>query len=267
MASEPLASPPGAPWDGVPGQELLRLASADNFRDLTGPGLRTADGRALRPGLVYRSNELVLTEEDAARVAELGVTALIDLRGADEIAAHPDAEVPGAVWEHLEVPGIPMEQVGTLEAPERATAVMQDVYRGFVRHAGARAAFATLLGRIATAEAPLVFHCTAGKDRTGWAAMLALRVCGAPEDVVLDDYLATNRVSTRTREKYLAMVREHLGEAQVEVYERVMVADEGYLAAGLEAVALEYGSLEGYLGSGLGLTDDTLDALRARLVE
>ncbi|HWM75366.1 MAG TPA: tyrosine-protein phosphatase [Nocardioides sp.] len=164
-------------------------------------------------------------------------------------------------------PGIPMEAVATLEDRPRAEEVMREVYRGFVRHPGARAAFATLLGRIAEAGAPLVFHCTAGKDRTGWAAVLVLGICGVPDDVVLDDYLATNRASGRTRDKYLGMVREHLGADKVAVYERVMVADERYLAAAFEAVETDYGSLAGYLGAGLGLTDPALDALRARLVE
>lgn len=258
---------PLRPPDVPLGDELLRLGSADNFRDLTGPGIRSADGRVLRPGLVYRSNELALSDEDAARVADLGVTSIIDLRHSIEIDAHPDAEVAGAAWEHLEIPGIPMDEVITLDEPARAEAVMYDVYRGFVRHPGARVAFATLLGRIATAESPLVFHCTAGKDRTGWAAMLALRICGVTEEAVLEDYLATNARSSGTRDKYLGMVREHMGELYVEVYEKVMVADERYLAAGLDAVAADYGSVDDYLRSGLGLTDATLDALRAWLVE
>ena len=112
-----------------------------------------------------------------------------------------------------------------------------------------------------------MFHCTAGKDRTGWAAVLVLGICDVPDEVVVDDYLATNRVSSRTREKYLGMVREHLGADKVEVYERVMVADERYLGAAFEAVQADFGSMSGYLGTGLGLTDATLDALRARLVE
>ena len=62
------------------------------------------------------------------------------------------------------------------------------------------------------------------------------------------------------------MVREHLGPDKVEVYERVLVADERYLAAALDAVTDDFGSMEGYLASGLGLPDPTLDALRARLV-
>lgn len=253
--------------DAPLGEELLRLGSADNFRDLTGPGLRTSEGRRLRPGVVYRSNELALTDEDAARVAGLGVTAILDLRHADEIALHPDATVPGATWEHLEIPGIPMEQVATLDTRAAADELMLDVYRGFVRHEGARAAFATILRRIAEAEAPLVFHCTAGKDRTGWAALLALTICGVPEDTIRADYLVTNERSSGTRDKYLGMVRDHMGEALVEVYERVLVADEHYLDTALAAVAEDYGSLEEYVVRGLGLAGDTLDALRARLVE
>jgi protein-tyrosine phosphatase len=249
------------------GEELLRLASADNFRDLTGPGFLAATGRRLRAGLVYRSNELVLSEEDAALVARLGVTSILDLRQRFEIDVHPDTEVAGATWEHLEIPGIPMDEVATLDDAARAEELMCEVYRGFVRHPGARDAFATLLRRVATAESPLVFHCTAGKDRTGWAAMLALGVCGVPDDVVREDYLSTNRISSATREKYLGLVREHLGEDQVVVYEKVLVADEGYLDAGFEAVAADYGSLDGYLHAGLGLTDADLDAVRARLVE
>lgn len=249
------------------GEELLRLGSADNFRDLTGPGHRTADGGSLRPGLVYRSNELALTEEDAAIVADLGVTAILDLRQGVEVDAHPDTAVTGAAWEHLEVPGIPMEQVAGLDDATRAGVVMQEVYEGFVRHPGARAAFASLLGRIATAESPLVFHCTAGKDRTGWAAMLILSTCGVPDDVVREDYLATNARSSGTRDKYLGLVREHLGEDRVAVFEKVLVADERYLDAGLSAVQADYGSIDDYLRSGLGLDDATLDAVRSRLVE
>jgi protein-tyrosine phosphatase len=160
-----------------------------------------------------------------------------------------------------------MEQVVMLDSRARADELMLDVYRGFVRHPGARAAFGTLLTRIATADAPLVFHCTAGKDRTGWAAVLALTICGVPDDVVRADYLVTNERSGDTRDKYLGMVREHMGEDKVEVYERVLVADERYLDTALAVATEDFGSLEGYVATGLGLTDDTLDALRARLVE
>jgi protein-tyrosine phosphatase len=250
------------------GEELVRLASADNFRDVTGPdaAYRTGDGTVLRRGVVYRSNELQLTDADARSLGQLGVTAIYDLRSHHEVDAHPDAEVPGATWTHLEVRGIPMEAV--VDLADRATAhdVMLQVYRGFVDAEGARDAFATLFRQIAEgADGAVLFHCTAGKDRTGWAAAMLLHLAGVDDATILEDYLLTNTFSSATREKYLGMVREHLGADKVDVYERVMVADEEYLQAGYDAVASAYGDRSGYLREGLGLDDETLARLRGRL--
>ena len=249
-------------------EELLRLASADNFRDVAGveQAYRTTDGGVVRRGVLYRSNELQLTAVDARSLSDLGITAIYDLRDQHEIDAHPDVQVPGAAWHHLEVLGIPMDSVRTLETRDGAIDVMHDVYRRFVEDAGARDAFAELLTRIADTTGPQVFHCTAGKDRTGWASVLVLHVLGVPHGVVLEDYLLTNTVSSGTREKYLGMVREHLGEDKVEVYERVMVAREDYLQTAYDAVDAAFGSLSSYLHDGLGLDDGVLDRLRDRLL-
>jgi len=249
------------------GEELVRLASADNFRDVAGSGYPATGGGRVRRGVLFRSNELTLTHEDAQALAALGVEAVFDLRDAHEVEAHPDAPVPGATWRHIEVKGIPMEAVATLQTREQGLAVMGEVYRGFVEKEGGRAAFAELLRAIADGNATQVFHCTAGKDRTGWASALLLHVAGVAPEVVLEDYLATNTISSATREKYLGLVRENLGEDKVEVYETVMVADADYLQQAYDAVHSSYGSMEGYLSDGLGLGPDTLAALRARLVE
>jgi protein-tyrosine phosphatase len=250
------------------GEELVRLASADNFRDVSGPdaAYANADGRLLRRGVAYRSNELLLTDADAESLGRLGVGAIYDLRTGHEVEAHPDVEVPGAVWRHLEVTGIPMDAVTTLSDRSTAHEVMRQVYRGFVEVDGARAAFATLLRSVADAEGAVLFHCTAGKDRTGWAAALLLHLAGVPDATILDDYLLTNTFSSATREKYLGLVREHLGADKVEVYERVMVADEDYLQAGYDAVSSRYGDRLGYLRDGLGLTEVTLERLRTRML-
>jgi protein-tyrosine phosphatase len=250
------------------GEELLRLSSADNFRDVAGPdtAYADADGTPLRRGVVYRSNELQLTDEDAETIAGLGVTAVYDLRTTHEVEAHPDVEVPGAAWTHVEVVGIPMLELENLDSPEAAEAVMRSVYRSFVEVPEARAAFATLLRHIADADRATLFHCAAGKDRTGWAAVLLLHVAGVDEATILEDYLLTNSFSTATRDKYLALVREHLGEDKVPVYEMAMVVREDYLQEAYDAADAAYGSVDGYLRDGLGLTDDELGRLRGRLV-
>ena len=247
--------------DGELGEELVRLASADNFRDVTGPDAAYvgADGRPLRRGVAFRSNELQLTAADAESLARLGITAVYDLRSDHEVELHPDVAVPGATWTQLEVKGIPMDAVTDLH--DRATAhdVMLRVYRGFVEVEGAREAFATLFREIADGSGAALFHCTAGKDRTGWAAALLLHLAGVDDATILEDYLLTNSFSSATREKYLGLVREHLGADKVDVYERVMVADEAYLRAGYHAVTATYGDRLGYLRDGLGLDDATVD--------
>jgi len=224
-----------------------------------------AAGTALRRGVVYRSNELQLTDEDAETIAGLGVTAVFDLRTTHEVEAHPDVQVPGAAWTHVEIVGIPMLELENLHSPEAAEDVMRSVYRSFVEVPEARAAFATLMRHIADAEEATLFHCAAGKDRTGWAAALLLHAAGVDAATVLEDYLLTNSFSTATRDKYLALVREHLGEDKVPVYEMAMVVREDYLQEAYDAVAAAYGSIDGYLRDGLGLTEDELARLAGRL--
>ena len=89
------------------GDDLIRLASADNFRDVAGDGYVTADGQSVQRGVFFRSNELQLTHEDAATISDLGITAIYDLRETSEVEAHPDVQVPETTWHHVEVTGIP----------------------------------------------------------------------------------------------------------------------------------------------------------------
>lgn len=257
-----------APAESTLTDELVRLASADNFRDVAGPGAgyRTHDGGRVRRGSFFRSNELQLTPEDATSLADLGIAAIHDLRGTMEIEAHPDVEVEGARWHHVEVSGIPMEMVSGLEDADAAVRVMCDVYDAFVRSPLARASYAELLTELATGGLPQLFHCTAGKDRTGWAAALLLDIAGVDRATILADYLLTNQVSSATRTKYLRLIAEHLGDDKVAVYEPTMVVEESYLDTAYATVDELYGSIDRYLREGLGLTSDLIDRLRTRLV-
>jgi protein-tyrosine phosphatase len=174
--------------------------------------------------------------------------------------------VPGATWTHVEVGGIPMVELETLTSREAAAQIMRNVYRSFVEAPEARAAFAELLRHIAEAEdGATVFHCAAGKDRTGWAAALLLHVAEVDDATILEDYLLTNTFSSATRDKYLGLVREHLGEDKVEVYELAMLVREDYLHEAYAAADAAYGSRLGYLRDGLGLTEDEVSRLRAKL--
>jgi len=248
------------------GEEVLRLASVDNFRDVAGPGYPTQDGGVVRRGVFYRSNQLRLSEEDTRALVGIGLRCVVDLRARVEIDRHPDPEVEGAEWHHFDVMGIPMDEIASLRDSDGAVAVMHRVYRSFVEVPSSREAFGALFRHLA-AGGPQLFHCTAGKDRTGWVAALLLHVAGVDDDTIARDYLLTNERTSRSRARVEQSLAHHLGEDAVNLFQPTLLADLDYLRTGYAAVAEHYGDRATYLCEGLGLDDDTVERLRDLLVQ
>jgi protein-tyrosine phosphatase len=246
------------------GDEILRLASADNFRDVAGPGYPTEDGGKVRTGVFYRSNDLRLTDADHDVLAGLGLRAVLDLRSDAEIERHPDPEIPGARWLHFDAIGIPMEQVAGLGTRDAAVALMEDVYRAFALHPKSLAAFGGVLRQLAEGG-PQLFHCSAGKDRTGWVAALLLHIAGVDDATIEADYLLTNARSAGSRARVEKEIALGLGAEKVEAFEPVIVADTSYLRAAVTAVEEQYGDRASYLRDGLGLEQDVLARLKELL--
>ena len=133
------------------------------------------------------------------------------------------------------------------------TAHMQETYRGFVRHNTPR--FAEFFAHLLRSAEPTVFHCTAGKDRTGFAAALLLKAVGVSDEEVMRDYLLTNERLQLPEGSRMGLTREAM-----EVLWRVQPA---FLQAALDEVQVRYGSLEGYFREGLALRDAEREHLRA----
>src|SRR6266702_581500 len=225
----------------------LNLAGASNFRDLG--GYPSKDGRAVRWRQIFRTTPLGhLTEADIEVLRGLGLKCAFDFRGTEErVAAMCGVE-------EITVHSLPIEPtvVAALRARRASGAalssadaldVMRDSYRNYVRQntPNFRALFAHLLED----RAPLVIHCTAGKDRTGFACALILHALGVPDDMIADDYLLTNRFYRRDRTASSDLpdeVKQVLGTVQT-----------SFLAAAFEAIDADYGNLETYLRDGLGI--------------
>src|SRR5712671_6657740 len=224
----------------------LNLAGASNFRDLG--GYRTRDGRTMRWQQIFRSNHLGhLTEADIEVLRPLGLKSAFDFRGSEErvaaicglagIAVHSlpiEPTVVAALRARL-ADGVPLSSADAVE-------VMRESYRNYVRQntPSFRALFALLLED----RAPLVIHCTAGKDRTGFACALILHSLGVPDDLIAEDYLLTNRFYRRD---------PHASDLPEEVKAVLGTVQDSFLAAAFEAIRAEYGDLECYFSDGLGL--------------
>jgi protein-tyrosine phosphatase len=237
------------------------LAGASNFRDLG--GYAGKDGRKVRWRHIFRSNHLGhLTEADIATLRGLGLKNAFDFRGAEERGAAACAIA------EITVHSLPVEPtvVAALRArlaggkplsPTDGIEVMRESYIGYVRQNTGRyrSLFAHLLGD----SAPLVIHCTAGKDRTGFACALILHALGVPEDVIAEDYLLTNRFYRRDPSASNDLpddVRQVLGSVQA-----------SFLGAAFDAIRDDYGDLQKYFSDGLGLGATERAALQARYLE
>ncbi|MDT2005809.1 tyrosine-protein phosphatase [Rhodococcus opacus] len=196
----------------------------------------------------------------------LGIVAIYDLRGQDEVARRPDTLVEGAKWQHTAVPGLGRATMESLNTATEMRQAMVDHYRGFVGDPMKRAGFAAVLSAIAQNDGAQVFHCSEGKDRTGWLAMLLQRLVGVSETDILADFLLTNERMAASSST-LDLARGYFGDRPLDFIRPALIADTAYLEAGMTQLAKDFGDLERYLSAGLGLSDHELDALQRLLVE
>ena len=248
----------------TPSPSSCRCKGGSNFRDLG--GYRTADGRTVRRGAVFRSAHLgSLTDERSRRAGKLGVRTIVDLRGVNEAAETPhliDGLACRVVGAHIE-PRRRRQDPRRRRRRQRPTPYLMmqfltDHYREYPRRCapGFRTLFATLSDGT---HRPLVFHCTAGKDRTGFASALLLTLLGVPWDDVMEDYLRTNELWTG-----------HIGrypELDIDTRAAIIEARTPYLEAAFEVVRADFGSPEAFAEKALGLDAAARERLKADLLE
>jgi protein-tyrosine phosphatase len=276
-AGEPAPEPRPAPEaEPAPGSRIA-IGSVLNLRDVG--GWPTQDGGRVRRGQVYRSGALDrLTKHDASALAALGVRAVYDLRTHAERTEWPDRLPRGAVGVPLDVfdgavdpvtakvrEGDDSAGAAALLGGADGESVFARGYRALVSLPSARAAYGGLFKRLATAEGrPALVHCAVGKDRTGWGVAALLLFLRVPEDLVMAEFLTTNRDLFPDGR---ALVGFRVPGGDPDRPAPLVVLRPGYLEAGLAQVRAEFGGIEGYVAEGLGLDDETRAALRAALTQ
>jgi protein-tyrosine phosphatase len=261
-----------------PGAQIV-IASLPNFRDLG--GWATSDGRRVRRGLLFRSTDLDrLDAAGSEAVGRLRLRTVIDLRTADERQARPDRVPPGATEIVCDVladdkDSAPAQLPKVMADPkhatdilggDKATTLFERGYRDIVVLPSALAAYRRFFETVADGERrPLLFHCTTGKDRTGWAAAVTLTLLGVSEEDVMRDYMLTNNQLLPALQPVLDKFRAAGGDPDLLL--PVLGVREAYLGAAFDAMRERFGSLERYLAHGLGVDASMQDRLREELTE
>jgi len=260
-----------------PGQNIP-IPGVPNLRDMG--GWATPKGR-VRTGMLYRTAEFGALQGDAAdSFAKLGIRSVYDLRTADERAANPntvpagteymvldiladaDSAAPALVGKALSDPKKAEEALGG----GKAVSMFEDGYRQIVTLPSALTGYHQFFTDISEAEhRPGAFHCTTGKDRTGWAAATFLLLLGVSEEDMYADYLLTNDQLVPALQPLVDKFAAAGGDP--DLLTPILGVQRSYLDAGLDEMKKQYGSFDGYVSDGLKLDDATIEKIRADFVE
>jgi protein-tyrosine phosphatase len=260
---------------------LGELSGAWNFRDV-------ADATGVRPGRFFRSSELSGLSDDGRRlIADLGITDVADLRSPREVERRGAGAVPAGVEVHL----LPFPDVSAVEgeAPHEASfqrmmtdkpddedvavaalRFMSEEYERFPTLGGAQRAVRRVVSLLADGR-PILTHCFAGKDRTGFTVATVLEAVGVPRDAIVADFLRSNDAVPQLRERILESLRERSTEtpevmtfAEARLTDEVLGVREEYLDTARRTIVDHYGSVEGYL-TAAGVSAEQLTRLREQL--
>lgn len=248
-------------------QRHLPFEKIKNFRDLG--GYRTLDGRSVRWGVLYRSGSLHKPNDaDSKKLTGLNLSTVISFR-----AEHEMEREPNKLPEGVRFVNVPMEDASTKvwhEARDEMVKNMKTLdpaeymittnielatkftpgYKQFYREL------------LASNGSPVLFHCAAGKDRTGFAAATLLRILGVPQDIVMQDYLLTNKYLLDAHRWNLFLAGIIKGRKFAEGIRGFVRADESYLSAAFDALERAYGSFGKYVHDGLYMTDTDIERLK-----
>ncbi len=254
----------------------IDIPGMNNTRDLG--GMRTKDGRTIRPNMLYRSSKL--GGLGAPDWFTRNVSLVVDMRSSREAAENPDPRIPCVEYLHLPIfevqaSGVTRDKDSDrrLASPDEDTAIsrMAAVYARFVTDDFCLSQYRRFIRLLfEPREKALLWHCSAGKDRTGAAAMFIQELLGVRREDILADYLITNEYIKDEVRKLAERIANQNGGMDEKAKKGTLAslaADARFLDRIYSEAQARYGSFDRFLREGLGVSDAEREALRNRYLE
>ena len=258
---------------------LLDYKTVNNIRDLC--GMKTKDGREIRPGRLIRSGHLGRLNEEEQKKLFSFVGTVVDFRSGIEQEETPDHILPFVRYESLPLLDKAAEGISHEEETERRTfrerlfdaeaakAQMCRMYRKLARNEYSIRIYRRFLEILLDQEEEkaVLWHCTVGKDRAGLAAVILETILGIPEEDIREDYLITNTYIEPVLRPQKEMIRKKFGVTDDSVDEALnylLGADPSYLESFYSTIHETFGSFDAYVKDGLKLNDQETEALRRK---
>lgn len=240
-----------------------------NFRDIG--GIRVPSGE-LQPGYFFRSGQIagISKEQTAFLQDQCRIRDVYDFRSTDEVKQAPDSAISGAKYYHIDILSDKTSNGASLGAMitdgNQVHENMLKTYESIVLSQSAQQGYHDFMTDLLADDAPILFHCFAGKDRTGFAAAVILKVAGADDQQIMDDYLLTNQLRVKANEDLLNRFKNEMNQQQLDNLHTALLVDADYLRHANDVLLEHFGSFDGYLKNGLDLPSDYVARFREKFV-
>lgn len=257
---------------------LLEVESIDNFRDIG--GYKTKDGKSVKWGYFYRCANLgKMTKKDEKYLEDVQIRTIFDFRSLVEVEQEKDIIPNGCQYmnhsgiitmdEQVKKQGnfdVKMLIMDLIKTPEKIDELSNFLMEGYQTMAVSSGAFSKLFEAIKNeVNVPLLFHCTAGKDRTGIGAAYILLALGVDEETVIEDYCLSNVYRAAANKKQIDTVAEFVKDVKMlEFMKGMLEVKEAYIRVTLDTIYENYGTFETFLEEQLNVSQEELEQLRAK---
>lgn len=253
---------------------MSQFTNLVNFRDLG--GIITNEGKKVKAKRLLRSAQLfeLGAKEQQMLVDDYNLVEIVDLRTTQEVESKPDDKLNDVKYDHLNIMknstvSTSQKDLESLMNAKDTTLVMQGIYQNIIVDEYAQSQYRKFIEILLnTKQGSTIFHCSAGKDRTGIAAAIILTILGVDKDLIMQDYLKS---STQRKEANLALVKrlkdKGLNEQQVNNITNLMDVKQEFLESAYQIAEEKYGSFEGYIKDALLVDENIIAQLKAMYTE
>lgn len=249
---------------------LLPMDGSHNTRELG--GYKTTDGKTIKWGKLFRSDKLSdISKTDQAYLQNLGIKKIVDFRSEQEKAEDPNIIPTGISYVEMpiSVDGAMRSKIEAVlkgETDRKVESFLIDANREFVTDY--TDVYENFLRGLIDEDAPTLFHCTAGKDRAGFAAAITLIALGVSKEDVINDYMKTNAFTQERIEEILGQIElMSLYQSDVEILRPLLGVEQIYIETAFKTAEDKYGSLENFIRDGLNISDEDIQKLRNKFLE
>jgi len=248
---------------------LLPMDGSHNTRELG--GYKTTDGKTIKWGKLFRSDKLSdISKTDQAYLQNLGIKKIVDFRSEQEKAEDPNIIPTGISYVEMpiSVDGAMRSKIEAVlkgETDREVQSFLIDANKEFVTNYAD--VYENFLRGLIDEDAPTLFHCTAGKDRAGFAAAITLIALGVSKEDVINDYMKTNAFTQERIEEILGQIElMSLYQSDVEILRPLLGVEQIYIETAFKTAEDKYGSLENFIRDGLNISDEDIQKLRNKFL-